>query len=89
MAFQKAQVYADPVDSGVPGHIQHTVQQPAPLRAGDGHIEIAELADRVFGEQGVAMVAVGVDRIAAVGEVAPHTVCEEFVLGRLGPVVVA
>jgi hypothetical protein len=41
------------------------------------------------GEDGVAVVAVVVDRVAAVGGLLPHVAGEELVLGLAGPVGVA
>ncbi|MNU10020.1 hypothetical protein D3C72_2569390 [compost metagenome] len=62
------------------------MQQTAAFGAGDGHVEIAVFADRVFRQQGIAMMAVGVHGVAAIGKVAPHAVSEELVLRGLRPV---
>jgi len=80
MAFQQAQMHANGMHIVMPRHIQHTVQQAAPLRPGDRHIEIARSLDRVLGQQGIAVMTVGVNGILPVGKVAPHAVGEEFVL---------
>jgi len=89
MALQQRQVHADGMHLMRARHIEHAMQQAAALGAGDRHVEVAVLDDRVFRQQGVAVVAVGVYGIAAVGEVAPHAVSEKFVLGRLRPAGVA
>ncbi|MCY1177986.1 hypothetical protein D9M73_183170 [compost metagenome] len=65
------------------------MQQAAAFGAGDRHVQVAVLDDRVFGQQRIAVVAVRVDRVAAVGKVAPHAVGEEFVLRGLRPAGVA
>ncbi|MNK78577.1 hypothetical protein D3C87_982140 [compost metagenome] len=89
MAFEQTQVHADCVDLGVTRDVEHTVQQSTALGAGDRHVEVAVFTDRVFRQQGIAMVAVGVNGIAPVGEIAPHAVGEKFVLRGLWPFVVA
>ncbi|MNL01229.1 hypothetical protein D3C87_1216930 [compost metagenome] len=82
-------MHADRMDLGVPRHVQHAMQQPAALGAGDGNIEVAVFANRVFRQQRIAVVAVGIDRIAAIGEITPHAVGQKLVLRGLWPVVVA
>ena len=71
------------------GYVEDAVQQATAFGAGDRHVEVAVFDDRVLGQQRIAVVAVGIDRIAAVGKVAPHTVGEEFVLRGLRPARVA
>ncbi len=89
VAFQQAQVHADGMHFGVARHLQYAVQQAPALGAGDRDVKVAVLADGEFRQQGIAVVAVGVHRIAPVGVVAPHAVGEKFVLRLLGPVVQA
>ncbi|MNC23499.1 hypothetical protein D3C75_715280 [compost metagenome] len=89
VAFQQRQVHADRMHLALPRHLQHTVQQAAAFGAGDRHVQVAVLDDRVFGQQRIAVVAVRVDRVAAIGKVAPHAVGEEFVLRGLWPAGVA
>ncbi len=89
VVFQQRQVHADRMHLALPRHLQHTVQQAAAFGAGDRHVQVAVLDDRVLGQQRIAVVAVGIDRVAAIGEVAPHAVGEEFVLRGLWPAGVA
>ncbi len=89
MRLTQPQVHADGMELLVPRHLQHAVQQAATLGAGDGDVEVLVADDGKFREQGVAMVAVGIDRIAPVGEIGPDAVGEKLVLGRLRPVVKA
>lgn len=89
MAFQQAEVHADGMHFAVPRNVQHAVQQAAAFRAGNGDIQVSVFADRVFRQQGIAMVTVGIDGVASIGEVAPHAVGKEFVLRGLWPIVVA
>ena len=80
MTFQQAQVHANGMHIVMPGHVQHAVQQAAPFRPGDRHIEIARGLDRELGQQGIAVMTIGVNGILPVGKVAPHAVREEFIL---------
>ncbi|MNK95533.1 hypothetical protein D3C87_1157720 [compost metagenome] len=89
MAFQQAEVNADRMHFAMPRHVQHAVQQATAFRAGNGNIQVSILADRIFRQQGIAMVTVGIDGIAPIGEVAPHAVGKEFILRGLWPIVVA
>ncbi|MNF94499.1 hypothetical protein D3C84_772110 [compost metagenome] len=89
VAFPQAQVHTDRMHLGVPRDIEHAMQQPATFGAGDGYIQIAVMTDRVAGQQGIAVMTIGVDRVASVGKVAPHAVGEKLVLRGRWPVVVA
>lgn len=89
MAFAQAQVHADGVHLARAGHVQHAVEQAALLDHADGHVEVLVVADGELAHQRVAVVAVRVDRVAAIGELRPHAVGEELVVRRLRPVVVA
>ena len=87
MTFQQAQVHADRMDFGVARYVQHTMQQSSAFGPGDRDVEVSVFADRVLGQQGVAMVTIGVYRIAPVGEIAPHAVGQKLVLRGLRPIV--
>jgi hypothetical protein len=62
------------------------MQQAALFRAGDRHVVVLVLHDRELGHHRVAVVALGVHHVAAVGELRPDAVGQEFVVRRLGPV---
>ena len=82
-------MHAYGVHIGVARYVQYAMQQTAPFGTCDGHIEIARSLDRVFGQQGITVMAVWVHGVAAVGEVAPHAVGEKLVLRGCWPVFVA
>src|SRR5688572_25090879 len=65
------------------------MQQPASLEAVRRYVEVVPVQDRETRQDRVAVVPGVVHRVPAVGEVAPHGVREELVLGRRGPVGVA
>ena len=89
MTLQQAQVHANRVHLVMAGYIQYAVQQAAAFRAGDGDVQIAPRFDRVFGQHGIAVVAVRVNRIATVGKIVPHAVGQKLVLRHGRPLVVA
>ena len=73
--------------AGAAGHAQHAVQQAALLGAGDRDVVVLEVDDRKLGQHRVAVVALRIHRVAAVGELRPDGVGQEFVVRRLRPVV--
>src|SRR5690606_32563616 len=50
-------------------------------------VEVLVAQDRELRQQRIAVMAVRIHGVAAVGELRPHAVGEEFVLWRFGPVV--
>jgi hypothetical protein len=88
MRLHQAQVHADGVDvDAAAGNLQFAVQQAAALGAADGHVAVFKTHDGKLGQHRVAMVAVGVDGVAAIGELRPDGVGQEFVVRRFGVVV--
>ncbi|MCY1434529.1 hypothetical protein D9M71_505910 [compost metagenome] len=85
----QAQVHADGMHLAVAGDVQHAMQQAALLVAAHRDVEVVVLDDGKLRQQRIAVVAVGVDRIAAIGELRPHAVGEELVVRRRRPVPVA
>ncbi len=67
---------------------QGAMQQPALFRPGDRHVVIGEADDRKLRQHGVSVMALRIDRIAAVCELRPYRVRQELVVRRLGPVAV-
>ena len=80
MTFHEAQVHADHVDVDAGRGLQGTVQQAALLGAGDGDVVVAVVRDRKLGEHRVAVMALGVDRIATVGMLLPDGIGKELIL---------
>src|SRR5690606_35456569 len=64
----------------------HAMQQAALFVAMDRNVAVAVAQDRELGEEGVAVVAMRIGRIAAVGVLGPDAVGKEFVLRFGGPV---
>ena len=84
------EVHADAMQRRVPARDRHfAVEQPALLEAVRGDVLVVPVLDRKARQDGVAVVAVVVDRVAPVGEIAPHRVGEELVLRLDRPVAVA
>ncbi len=71
------------------GQAQHTMQQPAAFVTALGDVEVVIANDLEFRQQCIAVVAMGVHRVAPVGELRPDTVGEKFVLRHAWPVAVA
>jgi len=65
------------------------MQEAAPLAAVARDVLVLGAQDRIAAQDGVAVMAVVVDGIAAVGDVVPNLVGEEIVLRFVGPVVEA
>ena len=85
--FLQAEVHADGVDALLaPGHAQRAVQQAAALGAGDGDVVVLIVLDRELRQHRVAVVAMGVHRVAAIGELGPDLVGEELVVRVFGEV---
>ncbi|CFP54525.1 Uncharacterised protein [Bordetella pertussis] len=71
-------------------HVQHAVQHAARLvRRAHAQVLVAVRDDRILGQYGVAMVAIGVDGVAAIGIGAPQGVGQELVLRDRRPARVA
>jgi hypothetical protein len=86
----QAEVHADGMHfHAFLGCVEHAVQQPALLVAVVRRIVVGVVANGKPRQQRVAVVAVRVHRIAAVGMVGPHGVGQVLVLRLLGPVGVA
>ena len=82
------EMHAHAVQRHVPaGDRDLAMQQPALLEAVRGDVLVVPVLDRKARQDRVAVVAVVVDRVAAVGEIAPHGVGEELVLRLDRPVV--
>ena len=82
MRFGQAQVHANHVQMGdAARHLQYTVQQAPPFGPADGRVAVAEIDDRKLGQHGVAMVALGVDGVAAIGKLGPDAVGQKLVMG--------
>src|SRR5678815_4220862 len=72
---------------GVPArHLHFAMQQAAALEAVFRDVLVVPAHDRITAQDGVAMMAGVVDRVAAVGEIGPHGIGDEFVLRLGGPV---
>ena len=90
VAFAQAQVHANGMHFlAVAGQAQHAMQEPAVLMAADGHVEVVVADDLELRQQRIAVIARRVHRIAAIGELRPQAVGEEFVLRHRRPVGVA
>jgi hypothetical protein len=61
-------------------HVHHAVQQAATLGAADRDVDVAPARDRVFREEGVAVVAAGNDGVPPVGVAGPDGVGQHLVL---------
>jgi hypothetical protein len=86
VAFGQAQVHADHVDLLlVARHLQLAMQQAAFLGAGNRHVVVAVFHDRELRHDRVAVVALGVHHVLAIGELRPDAVREELVVRRLRP----
>jgi hypothetical protein len=66
-------------------HVDFAVQQAAFFVPGDGHVTVAMRADGELREQGVAVVAMRIHRVASVGRMRPQRIGQELVLRRLRP----
>ena len=86
MRFLQPEVHADRVQRVVAlRQAQRAVQQAAALVALDRDVAVLVVDDREARQHRVAVVAVRVDRIAAVGELRPELVGQVFVVRRLRP----
>ena len=86
--FHQPQVDANGVDiAALAGHLQLAMQHAAPLGAADGNVAVFKLDNRELGQQRIAVMPVGIDRVAAIGELLPDAVGQVFVMRRLGVVV--
>ncbi len=89
LALTQAQVHTDGMHFAMPRHREHRMQQPTLLGAVDADVEVFVPNDREFRQQRIAMVAIRVHRIAAIGKHRPHAVGQKFILGDVRPVVIA
>ena len=71
------------------GNRNLAVKQPALFEAVGGHVLVIPLLDRKARQDRIAVMPVIVDRVAAIGEIAPHGVGEKLVLRLYRPVTMA
>ena len=82
---KQAQVHAQGVQRLVPiGHDNFGMQHAALFAAVRGDVEVVRLANGEFGQHGIAMVAIWVNRIFAVTMVIPNAVRQKLHLTRFG-----
>ena len=79
--LNQPQMHADGMHvAAMAGHFQLAVQHAAPLRAADGNVAVFKFDNRELGQHGIAVMAVVIDRIAAIGKLRPDAVGQVFVM---------
>ena len=84
----QAQMHADGMHINGPArYLQLAVQQAASLGPADGHVMVFKTHNRELRQNSIAMVAVCIDSVAAIGKLRPDAVCQKFVVGGFRVVV--
>ncbi|ABX21991.1 hypothetical protein SARI_02114 [Salmonella enterica subsp. arizonae serovar 62:z4,z23:-] len=87
MALPQAEMHAHDVDRVVEhGRRNAAIEHAALFAAADRDVAIFIMFNGVARKHCVAVMAFRIDRIAAIGEIAPHGVGQKFIMGGVRPV---
>jgi hypothetical protein len=65
--------------------LDNRIENPTFFVARNGNVVVLMGLDRISGQEGVAVVAVGVNSISPIGELRPKAICKEFIMRLVGP----
>ncbi|SSW86575.1 Uncharacterised protein [Klebsiella pneumoniae] len=87
MGFAQAQMNAADVDGQLKvGRGNAAVEQAAFFALPDGNVAVFIMFNGITRQHRVAVMTFRIDRVAAVGVIAPHGVGQKFIVRRVGPV---
>jgi hypothetical protein len=69
--------------------VDGAVKKAALLEATGRGVDLLGMQDGEFRQDGIAMMAVGVERISPMGRIAPHRIGKVFVLRAKGPMMIS